>query len=137
MSTGLPAAREPRASLPERLLGYSRYLALVAEALHAVEQHDEPRLRALQQERLRLARELAEVDEDAPLPPPHLELYALLRAGLEEIEAHAGQEEHERALWGRLESGALRAAHSLGPPLPRSGVYRAFAGPDKKFDVRL
>ena len=132
-----PAPREERASLPDRLQGYSRYLALVADELEALEQQDERRLRFVDAERQRLARELTGTEPDAEPPPPHLELYALLRAGLEEIEAHVGQEEQEKEMWDHLESGALRAAHQLRVAVVRPGEYRPFSGGDKKVDVRL
>jgi hypothetical protein len=132
-----PAPREERASLPDRLQGYSRYLALVAEQLEALDQQDAPRLQALELARQRLARQLAGTEPDEPLPQPHLEIYALLRAGLEEIEQHVGQEEQEKEVWDHLESGALRAAHSLRVTVVRPGEYRPFPGGDAKVDVRL
>jgi hypothetical protein len=132
-----PAPREERASLPERLQGYARYLALMADELAALEQRDERRLQLLDAERLRLARELTGTEPDAPPPPPHLELYVLLREGLEEIERHVGQEEQEREMWDHLESGALRAAHRLRVAVVRPGEYRPFPGGDAKVDVRL
>jgi hypothetical protein len=132
-----PAQREERAPLAERLQGYARYLALVAEELEALERRDEPRLQLLDAERQRLARELAGTEPGEPPPPPHLELYALLRSGLEEIEAHVGQEEQEKEMWDHLESGALRAAHRLRVSVVRPGEYRPFSGGDAKVDVRL
>jgi hypothetical protein len=127
-----PAPAEEPPSLPDRLQRYSRYVALVAEQLEALERRDAARLQAIEEER----REIERGWQEDVTPPPE-EIRALLRSGLRQLEDQAGQEEEERELWTRIESGAIRAAHVLRPRPLRIGRYAALENADNTVDVRF
>jgi hypothetical protein len=127
-----PAPTEEPASLPDRLQRYSRYVALVAEQLEALERRDVARLQAIEEERQEIERGW---QEDST-PPPE-EIRALLRSGLRQLEDQADQDEEERELWIRIQSGAIQAAHVLRPRPLRIGSYTALGNADNTVDVRF
>jgi hypothetical protein len=126
-----PPADEP-ASLPDRLQRYSRYLALVAEQLAAMERRDVARLQAIEEEREEIERGWQEEDT----PPPE-EIRALLHSGLRQLEEQADQEEEERERWTLIQSGAIQAAHVLRPRPLRIGSYGPLGKAENTVDVRF
>jgi ATP-dependent exoDNAse (exonuclease V) beta subunit len=127
-----PAPAEVPASLPDRLQRYSRYVALVAEQLAAMERRDVARLQAIEEEREEIERGWQEEDT----PPPE-EIRALLHSGLRQLEDQAGQEEEERELWTRIQSEAIVAAPALRPRPFRIGSYSAQGSAANTVDVRF
>jgi hypothetical protein len=127
-----PAPAEEPSSLPDRLQRYSRYVALIAEQLAAMERRDVARVQEIEEER----REIERGWEEDATPPPE-EIRALLHSGLRRLEDRAGQEEEERELWTRIQSEAIVAAHALRPRPLRIGRYGALGGAANKVDVRF
>lgn len=126
-------------ALPGRLQTYSRFVALVAEQLDALQRKDAARLQELGEERVRLEREMAEPEavESIRSPAANEHLGALLAAGLHELEHQTEQAQHAREVWSLLQDGALLAARDLRPAPLRSGHYQAIGITAAQVDVRF
>ena len=118
---GAPAAAPP---LHERLASFSRYVALVADQIAALEAGAGVRARELGDARAELEEELGDVP-------------ALLREALQVIEERLQSDELLRDRWRSLQDDAFRITRTLPPKGPRKGRYledRADAG---RLDLRL
>lgn len=144
-SPELATRHEQGGGLSERLQIYSRYVALIAEQLQAVQRRDARSVRQLEMERTRLEAEMApggaaaRAEHPAAVSGPPGELSDLLLNGLVELEQVAHDEEQISECWSAIERGALQAARRLGGRLRPSqpGNYTAQEPLSGTVDVRF
>lgn len=129
------------AGLQERLRGYARYVALVADQLEALEQGDRTRLRDLHEARAELEREMQgeppeEDDPEATAPSP-AELQEALTAGIRLLELAVETSQATQEEWTRLQDRVRSATVGLRPARVAWDRYPEAEAGVARLDVRF